>query len=153
MASHIGIFKRYCVAIALIAVAAPVVAADVGVSINVGQPGFFGQIDIGNVPSPSVIYPRAVVIQQPPGPMYAPIYLHVPLNQARHWRRFCGRYHACGRPVYFVNDDWYNRVYVPRYREMHGGDHGYRHDDREHRDDGHHDHGDWHDHGDGRNQD
>lgn len=152
MTRRTGSFMRYCVAVALIAFAAPIASADVGVAINVGQPGFFGQIDIGNVPGPNLIYARPMVIQQPPGPMYAPIYLHVPPYHARHWRRFCGRYHACDRPVYFVNDDWYNRVYVPRYREMHGDDHGYRRDDhdrRDHRDD-HHDHGDWHDHGDGR---
>jgi hypothetical protein len=25
-------------------------------------------------------------------------------------------YNACGRPVYFVRDDWYQREYVPRYQ-------------------------------------
>ena len=27
-------------------------AADVGVSVTVGQPGFYGRIDVGNVPQP-----------------------------------------------------------------------------------------------------
>ena len=31
------------------------IAADVGVSISVGQPGFYGQIDIGNFPQPRVV--------------------------------------------------------------------------------------------------
>ena len=25
----------------------------------------------------------------------------------RHWRKHCARYDACGRPVYFVQEDWY----------------------------------------------
>ena len=39
------------------ACAAPAFAADVGVSISIGQPGLCGQIDIGNVPQPRLIYP------------------------------------------------------------------------------------------------
>ena len=35
------------------AFAAPTFAADVGVSITVGQPGFYGQLDIGNAPPPN----------------------------------------------------------------------------------------------------
>ena len=37
-------------------------ATDVGVSISVGQPGFYGQIDIGGYPEPRVLYrePRMV---------------------------------------------------------------------------------------------
>jgi hypothetical protein len=45
------------------ACAAPAFAADVGVSISIGQPGFYGQIDIGNVPQPQVVYAQPVVIQ------------------------------------------------------------------------------------------
>ena len=39
-------------------------AADVGVSISVGQPGFYGQIDIGHFPQPRVVYAQPVVIQR-----------------------------------------------------------------------------------------
>jgi len=114
-------------------------AGDVGVSLTVGQPGYYGQIDIGNVPQPQVVYPQPVLIQQGPGVVpAAPIYLHVPPGHEKHWRKHCGEYNACGRPVYFVRDDWYRNEYVPRYR--HGGrdhDQGDRHDEEEH---GHHDH-------------
>jgi len=109
--------------------------AEVGVSVSVGQPGFYGQIDIGDyVPRPQVIYPQPVIIQ--PVPVYQrpePIYLHVPPGHARRWSYYCGRYDACGRPVYFVRDTWYNDTYIPRYREYrdeHHDDDGYRHDDR-----------------------
>ena len=103
-----------------IAAATPALAADVGVSINVGEPGFYGQIDIGNVPRPVLVYPRPVLIQPAPVDVVSePIYLHVPPGQARHWREYCARYEACGRPVYFVQDHWYNTVYAPRYRREH----------------------------------
>ena len=108
-----------------------VFAADVGVSIGVNEPGLFGRIDIGGYPPPQTIYAQPMVIER--APQYAqepPLYLHVPPDQARRWRRYCRQYDACGRPVYFVRDDWYRDVYTPRYREMHG-----RHDDRGPRDD------------------
>jgi hypothetical protein len=114
--------------------------ADLAVSIGLGQPGFYGQIDLGNSGPPPVVYARPVIINQgPAGVVVAPLYLHVPADHAQHWRRYCGQYGACGRPVFFVRDDWYNRVYAPRYREEHRGDHrderrdGHRDDD--HRDD------------------
>src|ERR1700693_6393134 len=110
--------KRILLTLATIAAAAtaPAFAADVGVSISVGQPGFFGQIDIGGAPPPAVVYSRPVVIQSVPvaGP---PLYLHVPPGHYKHWNRYCGQYNACGRQVYFVRDSWYNNVYVPHYRE------------------------------------
>jgi hypothetical protein len=33
-------------------------AADVGVSVQVGELGFYGRIDIGNLPQPRLIYAR-----------------------------------------------------------------------------------------------
>ena len=126
------------IALATSAAAAPAFATDVGVSISFGQPGFYGQIDLGNMGRPPVIYGRPVMIERARnGYSPEPVYLRVPPGQARNWRRHCGTYNACGRPVYFVNDDWYNKVYSPRYRSEHGGDH---HDDRnERRDDEHYD--------------
>jgi hypothetical protein len=106
------------------ACAAPAFAADVGVSISIGQPGFYGQIDIGNVPQPQLVYPQPVVIRRAPEFVSAPpIYLHVPPGHEKHWSKHCAQYDACGRPVYFVRDDWYNNEYVPRYRHD-GGGHG-----------------------------
>jgi len=96
----------------------PALAADVGVSVSVGQPGFYGRIDIGNFPQPQVIYPQPVVVQRVPVALAPqPIYLRVPPGHAKNWRKHCHKYDACGQPVYFVRDDWYNNVYVPRYRE------------------------------------
>lgn len=95
---------------------APALAADVGVSVSVGQPGFYGRIDIGNFPRPQLIYPQPVVIQSV-AVIPQPIYLRVPPGHAKDWRKHCHKYDACSQSVYFVREDWYNNVYVPRYRE------------------------------------
>jgi hypothetical protein len=140
--------KKILCAALLGACVTPAFAGDVGVSINIGQPGFYGQIDIGNVPRPQVIYQQPVVIQRAPQFVAAePIYLHVPAGHEKHWGKHCAQYNACGRPVYFVRDDWYNNEYVPRYRnggDDHGGGHGHGRD---------HDKGHGHGHGDKHGED
>ena len=40
-----------------------------------------------------------------------------PPGHEKHWNKHCHEYGACGRPVYFVRDGWYNDVYAPRYRQ------------------------------------
>ena len=132
-------------ALTLPAMFVPAHAADVnvGVSIDVGQPGFYGRINIGNMPPPVLMYPQPVVIQPAPvAVVQQPIYLHVPPGHARDWRRHCARYAACNQPVYFVQDQWYQQVYVPQYRQhyapppppQHRG--RYRDDDRRGHDEG-----------------
>ena len=99
-------------------------AADVNVSVSVGQPGFYGRIDIGAFPPPVLVYPEPVVVQPVPvGVVRAPLYLHVPPGHAKNWRKHCKKYDACGYPVYFVQERWYNEIYVPVYREKHGKGH------------------------------
>jgi hypothetical protein len=100
-------------------------AANVGVSISVGEPGFYGRLDIGDFPQPQLVLPRPVIIHQPVGVIYDPIYLRVPATHAADWRQYCRQYGACSHPVYFVQDRWYNEVYVPRYRERHHPGKGY----------------------------
>ena len=41
-----------------------------------------------------------------------PIYLHVPPGHAKDWRKHCDHYGACAQPVYFVQEDWYERHYA-----------------------------------------
>lgn len=93
-------------------------AADVGVSVQIGDPNFYGRIDIGNFPQPRVIYPEPVIIER--GGQHAPVYMRVPPGHAKDWKKHCKHYNACARPVYFVQDDWYERDYAPAYREQHG---------------------------------
>ena len=110
--------KKLLAALALVSAAyvASANAADVGVSITVGQPGFYGQLDIGNYNygPPQVVYRQPVLVER--RNWYpAPVYVRVPPYQYGNWRRYCGLYGACARPVYFVRDDWYRNVYAPRY--------------------------------------
>jgi hypothetical protein len=142
--------KRFLIAAAVVAaatatLATPTFAADVGVSISIGQPGFYGRLDIGDYPPPQVIYSQPVVIDRRSsyGP---PVYLRVPPGHAKHWRKYCRQYNACGEQVYFVKDRWYNREYVPRYQEHHRSDQRDQHGDNNRGDHGnngnHGDHGD-----------
>jgi hypothetical protein len=92
-------------------------AADVGDAISMGQPDYYGQIDMGHFPPPKVIFSQPVIIVH--SPQYAsapPIYLHIPPGYERHWHRHCAQYNACNRPVYFVREEWYINEYVPNYR-------------------------------------
>jgi hypothetical protein len=117
--------KRLLFAATLAVATFPALAADVGVSISIGQPGFYGQIDIGGYPPPQVIYREPRVIQRV-AMMRPPIYLNVPPGHAKNWRKHCREYDACGERVYFVQNDWYDREYVPHYQKQHRD----RHDDR-----------------------
>ena len=109
--------QRLLVALAVAAASVSAMAADVGVSVRVGQPNFYGRIDIGEMPRPQVVYAQPIIVQPaPPGVVVQPIYLRVPPGHAKHWNKHCQRYNACGQPVYFVQESWYNNVYVPRYR-------------------------------------
>jgi hypothetical protein len=113
--------KRTAFSLTLIAIAIPAWAADVGVSVTVNQPGIFGRIDIGNLPPPQLIYAEPMLIRPVPhGEAPPPIYLHVQPGHEKNWRKHCAKYNACGRPVYFVHEDWYRKEYEPRHREGHG---------------------------------
>ena len=112
---------RQLLAIAAFAASAPILPAqaqDIGVSIGINQPGFYGRIDIGNT-QPVLVYPQPVIIAPPAhGVRQRPIYMRVPPGHAKDWRRYCSRYSACNQPVYFVRDD--DRRYD---RDDHGHDH------------------------------
>ena len=126
----------------------PVLAAEVGVSVSIGQPGFYGHVDIGGYPRPQLIYRQPVLVERVPVAR-PPIYLNVPPGQAKHWRRYCGAFGACGERVYFVRNTWYEREYVPRYQAYHNDRRDERHDEYR----GDHRQGQWNKHqGGGRDQ-
>jgi hypothetical protein len=124
------------VALTVVTYTAPAFA-DVGISLRIGEPGFYGQLDIGNYGSPRLLYSQPlIVVERYRNP--APIYLRVPPAHSRQWNRYCGRYNACDRPAYFVRDEWYRAVYVPRHRQRsawnrHDARWDGRHDHRHHR--------------------
>jgi hypothetical protein len=110
--------KRLLFTVIAAVVAAPAFASDVSASIGISQPGFYGQINIGDFPRPAVIYAEPVWVQRPPKVVRVqPVYLRVPPGHEKHWSKHCAQYGACGRPVYFVREDWYQHEYVPYYRD------------------------------------
>ena len=113
--------KRFLLATAIVVVtvgfAAPALAADVGVSISIGEPGFYGRLDIGGYPPPQVIYHKPVMVKRVPDNR-PPVYLRVPPGHAKHWGKHCHEYNACGERVFFVRDNWYSSEYLPRYHEQ-----------------------------------
>jgi hypothetical protein len=112
--------KRFLFASIAAFAAAPALAADVSASIAISQPGFYGQINIGDFPRPAVIYAEPLWIQRPAKVVYVqPVYLRVPPGHEKHWSKHCAQYGACGRPVYFVRESWYQDYYVPHYQQQH----------------------------------
>ena len=96
-------------------------AVDVGVGITIREPGVYGRIELGSYPPPPVLYPQPVIIARPAVVVQqAPLYLYVPPGHAKNWGKHCGRYNACARQVYFVQETWVQE----RYEEKHGKGHG-----------------------------
>jgi hypothetical protein len=100
--------KRNLIAALVLCAAAVPAFADVGISI--GEPGFYGSIDLGGGPPPAVYNP-APVIAGPAVVGAAPLYLRVPPDHQRDWAHHCAAYNACGRPTHFVKEDWYRDHY------------------------------------------
>ena len=124
------------IALAQAAAAVGAAQAQPSVSISVHQPGVWGRINIGGgLPPPLVVLPQPVLIAPPPVAVQrAPIYLYVPPMHQQNWRRYCGRYAACGQPVYFVQDRWVRERW-DEHQHRHPHDRGRhrgwdKHDDR-----------------------
>lgn len=94
-------------------------AADTGISISVGEPGYYGVIETGDFPTPRLIYRDPVLVTRVNNPE-PPVYLFVPPGHAKRWHDHCHDYGYCGRPVYFVDEAWYEDVYVPEYHKRNG---------------------------------
>jgi len=95
-------------------------AAEIGVSVQISEPGLYGRIDIGRFPQPQLVMPQPVIVLPPHARPPQPVYMWVPPGHRKDWKKHCGAYGACGVPVYFVDDDWYRRNVQP-----HAGDKGH----------------------------
>ena len=83
----------------------------------IGDPGYYGQVDLTDNNAPPVIYSTPVIVQQAPqGVYYPPVYLRVPPVYYQNWPQYCGYYNACFYPVFFVQEGWYINWYGPWYR-------------------------------------
>jgi len=113
--------KKYLLTVATVIAAASAApawsAVDVGVGITIREPGVYGRIEIGSQPPPPLLYAQPVVIHQPTVVVrQPPLYLYVPPGHAKDWGKHCGRYNACSRQVYFVQEQWVQE----RYEQHHG---------------------------------
>ncbi|HEU0203899.1 MAG TPA: hypothetical protein VFR86_26105 [Burkholderiaceae bacterium] len=119
-----AVFARLA-AVAALSFAATAGATDLSASIRIAQPGVYGRIDIGGLPQPPmVVLPKPVIIQ-PPRVVVAqpqPVYLWVPPGHRKDWRKHCGKYDACGVPVYFVKDDWYDEHVMKPHKRGRGAE-------------------------------
>jgi hypothetical protein len=119
-----------CALAAALAMAATAHAADVGVSVQISQPGVYGRIDVGRFPQPQLVVAQPVYIERPvivhQAPPPQPVYMWVPPGHRKNWRKHCREYGACGVPVYFVQDRWYDE-HVRKGDRGHDDDHGKGH--------------------------
>jgi len=101
---------KHLIAALLLSITGLAQAADVSVTIGGQiQPGVYGSITIGDA-RPQLYYAQPQVVYAPPrGVVYEPLYLYVPPGHRQNWRKHCYRYNACNRPVYFVQDSWYEQ--------------------------------------------
>lgn len=121
------------------ALALPALAeTSIGVSIGINAPGQYGRIDIGHYPQPVLVYPQPITHAPSPVAIHQrPIYLYVSPQHQADWGRYCGRYSACGQPVYFVQETWVR----DEYRREHDNRNGRKKDKNKDRH-GHRDRGD-----------
>jgi hypothetical protein len=97
--------------------------AQVGITIQLGQPGYYGPVQPYGIGPNQLLYPQPRIIQPgyrawDSGRTVQPIYLRVPPGHAKNWGKYCQRYGSCNRPVYFVRDSWYNDTYGQRYQQQ-----------------------------------
>jgi hypothetical protein len=96
--------------VAALVLCAATVPAFAAVVVSVGEPGFYGSIDLGGGPRPAVINTEPLIVGTTVVGA-APVYVRVPEDHRAHWDRYCGQYNACGRPTHFVREDWYHDHY------------------------------------------
>ena len=102
-----------------------------------------GHTDVGTMPKPPpVVYSQPVLVESTPVAVERPpIYVRVPPGHAKHWKKHCREYNACGERVLFVQERWYTEHYA----NGRGGDQGERGEHGEHHGDQGHGHGRGHD--------
>lgn len=128
--------NRFLIAAAAVVIAAAMTtfstaafAVGIGDFLGIGQPNYYGQLDIDGYPRPQLLYRYPRVIGHVPRNR-PPIYLRVPPVHAKHWKKHCRQYNACNQRVLFVRNNWYTREYAPRYQawqRKQKNDHGRKH--------------------------
>lgn len=119
--------KRFLIAATLAAAALSAsLPATAQVSVSIGQPGFYGRLDIGGFPTPALLFPEPVMIQRVPSGR-PPLYLRVPPAMPGIGAGIAIVTARVASAFISFQDNWYRQEYAPRYRERHVG---YRNDYR-----------------------
>jgi hypothetical protein len=102
------LFRKFVlIAAGVLAAGTATAQTNVGVTVDINQPGVYGRVTIGNVPPP-VVYAQPVIIAPRPIVVQSqPIYMKVPPGHAKKWDKHCYKYNACNQPVYFVKTGEY----------------------------------------------
>src|SRR5215210_291895 len=68
-------------------------ASNVSVTVNVGDPRYYGRIDVDGYPAPQLAYSEPVIVARPAREVARePLYLRVPPGHAKHWDKHCRQY-------------------------------------------------------------
>lgn len=111
-------FRNVAIAAIAIVTAAPLAsAADKDASAVIAgpvTPGVYGRVDVTNKPLPALVFEQAMFVERPDtAGRVEPLYLHVPPEHAKNWRKYCDKYQACDHPVFFVKSAEYEPGYKP----------------------------------------
>lgn len=109
--------NRLMRAAALATIALAVIAPSKAFCANLGEVLFWGIVPALTGLTPRVWNDTPIMAIGTYTPGVEVIYLNVPNDHRRNWKKHCHRYDACHRPVYFLQGNWYRQVYVPRYRQ------------------------------------
>src|SRR5260370_28060 len=60
------IMNRLLIGAALAVLTVPAFATDVRVTVNVGDPGYYGPIEVGGFPQPRLLYPQPLIVHPTP---------------------------------------------------------------------------------------
>ena len=111
-----NLFRKATVAAFVLATVAPLAAVADKAETITGEvtPGVYGRVDTAKHPNPKLVYEHAMFIEAPTdGGKVQPIYLHVPPDHAKNWKKHCKAYDACKTPVFFVKSAEYEPGYQP----------------------------------------
>lgn len=111
-------FRNVAIAAIAIVTAAPLAsAADKDASAVITgpvTPGVYGRVDVANKPLPVLVYEQPMFVERPDTTgRVEPLYLHVPPEHAKNWKKYCDKYDACDHPVFFVKSAEYEPGYEP----------------------------------------
>ena len=99
-------------ALTLAAVLPAHAGTNIDVTIGINAPGQYGRVNVNNYPQVQLVTPQAMIYAPSPVAIHQrPICLYVPQGHQANWGRYCGRYGACGQPVYFVRESWVRDEY------------------------------------------